>query len=64
MYVLQNLLAYLKGNGDAKFILKHFNDDNSFNTETRSLLTRTVIKKFKEDALRTLEVGQKLPKFK
>ena len=58
-----NFLEFLNKDPDGKIVLAHFNIHHCFNKEIRGLLTRTIIRKFKDEALRTLTVGQKLQNF-
>ena len=43
--------------------MAHFKIHDCLNKEIRGILTRTIVKKFLNDALKDLSVGQKLQKF-
>ena len=58
-----DFFMFLNKDPDGKIALAHFGIYHCLNKEIRGLLTRTVVRKFKDDALRTLSVGQKLQKF-
>ena len=63
-YTFQNLLNYLGRDSDGKEALNYFNDHKCLSKDLRATLTRTIIKKFKNDALKTVGVGENLVEFK
>ncbi|XP_043461067.1 uncharacterized protein LOC122497809 isoform X3 [Leptopilina heterotoma] len=58
-----NLISFLKNDLDGKIVFGHFKRHKFLDKETRGILVRTIIRKFRDDALKTIQVGQKLNKF-
>lgn len=53
----------MKNDADGKLVFLHFKEHECLDKESRGILVRTIIRKFKDDALKTVEVGKKLEKF-
>ncbi|XP_051162416.1 uncharacterized protein LOC127282287 [Leptopilina boulardi] len=58
-----HLLMFLRASGDGKVILSQFAVHKCLNRQTRSLLTRLIIKQLKDDALKHVPLGIQLEKF-